>query len=147
MRTGIRILVATSIVALSGAVLPSLALPPCTQANAAMFCAQDCNLLGHGGCLSSGLDFTDGCYFVYTCTDLASFRWHCSCGGGCFLAGTQITLADGSTKPIERIEAGDVILAWDEKTGKLEPDKVRQVHDPVQWDYYLVVNGRIRLTP
>ncbi len=31
-------------------------------------------------------------------------------GGGCFLAGTQITMADGTLKSIENITAGDVIL-------------------------------------
>eukprot|EP01043_Picozoa_sp_COSAG02_P026052 COSAG02_NODE_1489_length_12365_cov_22.798793_5_plen_1063_part_00 len=33
--------------------------------------------------------------------------------GGCFLAGTPITMADGSTKAIELVQAGDAVLSWD----------------------------------
>jgi hypothetical protein len=127
--------------------LPVSARPPCTMQNAQGFCNQDCQLLGHGGCASYGLDFEGGCYFDYTCTDGAHFHWACSCGSGCFLAGTKITMADGTVKPIESIAAGDVILAYDEASGELKPDEVKAVHDPVEWSYYLVVNDRIRLTP
>jgi hypothetical protein len=31
-------------------------------------------------------------------------------GGGCFAAGARVTLADGSTKPIEAIQVGDLLL-------------------------------------
>jgi|GEM_PF-2782232 len=34
-------------------------------------------------------------------------------GGGCFVAGTPITMADGTTRPIEQIKAGDRVLAYD----------------------------------
>ena len=35
-------------------------------------------------------------------------------GGGCFVAGTVITLADDTVTPIELIEAGDQVLAFDD---------------------------------
>lgn len=36
-------------------------------------------------------------------------------GGSCFLAGTQITLVDGSTKSIEDINIGDLVLSYNGK--------------------------------
>ena len=39
-------------------------------------------------------------------------------GGGCVTAGTMITLADGTEKPIEEITAQDKVLAWDFNEGK-----------------------------
>jgi len=35
-------------------------------------------------------------------------------GGSCFLAGTPIQLPDGTNKAIEEIQAGDLVLAYDE---------------------------------
>jgi hypothetical protein len=45
--------------------------------------------------------------------------------GGCFAAGTPITMADGTTKPIETIRAGDTVLTYDPEakvtaTGRVE---------------------------
>ena len=40
-----------------------------------------------------------------------------SSGSGCFAAGTLITLADGTQKPIEQITYEDELLAWDFNTG------------------------------
>jgi hypothetical protein len=68
-------------------------------------------------------------------------------GPGCFLAGTRITMADGSTKPIEKIGVGDVVLAYDESTNQMQPDKVSRVYDPVREPAYLIINDRIRVTP
>ena len=70
----------------------------------------------------------------------------CSCGAGCFLAGTKITMADRTEKPIEAIKAGDMVLAYDEKTGELKPDRVSVVHEPVAVDGYLIVNEKLLLT-
>ena len=39
-------------------------------------------------------------------------------GPMCFVAGTLISMADGSFKPIEQIKKGDKVLSRDEKTGK-----------------------------
>jgi len=47
-------------------------------------------------------------------------------GGGCFLAGTSVQMADGSTKPIEQVKAGDTVISRNEKTGKTEPEKVTE---------------------
>lgn len=44
----------------------------------------------------------------------------------CFLAGTPVTMADGSTKPIEQVEAGDWVLSFDHKTGETKPGRVKR---------------------
>ena len=36
----------------------------------------------------------------------------------CFVAGTHITMEDGSTKNIEDVKAGDVVLSWNEATNE-----------------------------
>ena len=41
--------------------------------------------------------------------------------GGCFAKGTQITMADGSTKAIENVAYGDRLLAWDFFGGSTVP--------------------------
>ncbi|MFF6774680.1 polymorphic toxin-type HINT domain-containing protein [Streptomyces sp. NPDC012637] len=45
----------------------------------------------------------------------------------CFLAGTDVKMADGSTKDIEKIEVGDRVLATDPYTGKTEGRTVTQL--------------------
>lgn len=67
--------------------------------------------------------------------------------GGCFLAGTLITMADGSSKPIERIKTGDIVLAFDEASKQMKPDKVTQIFKHDKEDVFLVVNGHLRVTP
>ena len=43
--------------------------------------------------------------------------WALGSSSGCFAAGTLITLADGTQKPIEEITYADELLAWDFNTG------------------------------
>ncbi|HOW35276.1 MAG TPA: polymorphic toxin-type HINT domain-containing protein [Candidatus Omnitrophota bacterium] len=66
---------------------------------------------------------------------------------GCFLAGTPITMADGTQKPIENISVGDVVLAFDEETKQMKPDKVTEVFKHDQEDTFLIVNGHMKVTP
>ncbi|WIV60946.1 Hint domain-containing protein [Amycolatopsis nalaikhensis] len=47
-----------------------------------------------------------------------------SCALHSFVAGTQILLADGSTKPIEQVANGDVVETTDPSTGAVEQHKV-----------------------
>ena len=44
---------------------------------------------------------------------------------GCFIGGTQISMADGSKKAIESIVIGDLVLAFD-KEGNLGPASVTE---------------------
>lgn len=66
---------------------------------------------------------------------------------GCFLAGTPITMADGSQKPIEEMKVGDMVLAYDEATKQMKPDKVTEIFKHDQEDTFLIVNGHIKVTP
>ncbi len=68
-------------------------------------------------------------------------------GGGCFLAGTPILLADGSQKPIEEIKVGDIVMAYDEGSAKLTPDKVSEVFSHPKENTYLIINNELRVTP
>ncbi|MFF3127582.1 polymorphic toxin-type HINT domain-containing protein [Streptomyces sp. NPDC057908] len=45
----------------------------------------------------------------------------------CFLAGTDVLMADGDTKNIEDIEVGDMVMATDPETGKQGPRKVTRL--------------------
>jgi len=48
-------------------------------------------------------------------------------GGGCFVAGSLIAMADGSTKPIEFIEVGDKVANFEELDGPLTSGTVCEV--------------------
>lgn len=39
-------------------------------------------------------------------------------GGGCFVGGTQISMADGSSKSIELVKVGDLVITMDEESGE-----------------------------
>ncbi len=70
--------------------------------------------------------------------------------GSCFLAGTKVTMADGSTKNIENIHIGDMVKSFDSATGKFKAAKVVKVfhHAGEEMpDYYMIVNGKLRVTP
>ena len=47
-------------------------------------------------------------------------------GGGCFVAGTLVQMADGTTKPIEQIKAGDFVKSRNPQTGVTEAKRVLQ---------------------
>ena len=44
--------------------------------------------------------------------------------GGCFAKGTLITLADGTSKPVELVEPGDELLVWNLETGRYDSSPV-----------------------
>jgi Hint domain-containing protein len=44
--------------------------------------------------------------------------------GSCFVAGTPVLMADGSEKPIETIQVGETVLAWNEETKQTFSTKV-----------------------
>jgi intein/homing endonuclease len=62
------------------------------------------------------------------------------CGGGvsCFLAGTQVTLADGTEKPIEKVYPGDSVLSYDVQKQQSENATVLKMESPVRLDYYII---------
>jgi hypothetical protein len=75
----------------------------------------------------------------------------CGCCSGwkpiCFAAGTPVTMADGSTKAIERIAEGDLVLAYEETSGRVIAAPVTRtyVHTDVH-EGLLAVNGSLFAT-
>lgn len=65
-------------------------------------------------------------------------------GGGpggsssCFVAGTQILMADNSQKNIEDVKVGDNVMGYDEKTKQLVKQTVLEVESPVR-DHFVKV--------
>ncbi len=68
-------------------------------------------------------------------------------GGGCFLAGTEILMADGTVKAIEDVRIGDeVATLGDPATARRASGRVTETfrHVVRRW---LVVNGHLKVTP
>ena len=66
----------------------------------------------------------------------------------CFLAGTQITMADGSHKNIKQVEVGDMVKSFN--NGSIVTGEVTKVysHSPDEMgEYYLVINDKLKVTP
>ncbi len=68
-------------------------------------------------------------------------------GGGCFLAGTPILLADGGSKPVQTAQAGDRILAFT-ANGLIVASVVRQVvrHEVDEYFALTTASGELRVT-
>ena len=119
------------------------AIPSCREMQRQSTCNSECLWAGMGQCMWF---WADGCTYQYFCQH-GQLSGPCSCATGCFLAGTKITMADGTTKAIEDIAVGDVVLALDKATGEMKPDPVKRLHEPFVADSYLIVNGHLRITP
>jgi len=62
------------------------------------------------------------------------FVIHNLISGGCFTAGTKITLEGGTTKNIEDIVEGDEVISFNEATSTIEPKKVVGTKHPIHND-------------
>ena len=67
----------------------------------------------------------------------------------CFLAGTSVSMSDGTEKPIEDIKVGDVVLSYDEKSKSNVASIVKKTlhHPKEQTNSYLIINNKLRVTP
>jgi parallel beta-helix repeat protein len=82
--------------------------------------------------------------------DISRYKWERETGGSCFLAGTKVTMADGTYKNIEDVELGDMVKAYDETNKRVTNSKVVTLfyHTPQEMtDFYMVINGKLRVTP
>jgi len=59
----------------------------------------------------------------------------------CFVAGTQITMSDGTTKSIEDIQPGDSVQSWSEESKKLVTGRVLETFDPLHEDLVILDFG------
>ncbi|MFH1236664.1 MAG: FG-GAP-like repeat-containing protein [Parcubacteria group bacterium] len=64
----------------------------------------------------------------------------------CFLAGTPITMADGTVKPIETIAVDDEVLSFNDASQTFKTSTVKElyVHET---DHYLIINNFLEVTP
>ncbi len=119
--------------------------------------------IGCGGpCVAPKTCGGDGVTNVCGCTPLTCDDFVCGshpngCGGtvfcgtcgACFVAGTRITMADGSLRPIESVVAGDWVRAADPSTGIIGKQRVveRTVHAAdLSRAGIVVVDGALRAT-
>lgn len=106
-------------------------------------CGNACNL-GACGCVSTTCQRT----CLDNCGEPCDYGL---CGTPtCFAGGTQIRLADGSTRAIENVAVGDLIATYDPNTGETHAARVTKalVHAPeADVDGLVLVNGRLRVTP
>ncbi|HZQ07327.1 MAG TPA: PqqD family peptide modification chaperone [Anaerolineae bacterium] len=94
---------------------------------------------------SPGYQQASSCVPKLPCStdDDCCFGLFCSVGNCvCFLPGTPILYHDGTRRPIETVKVGDLVLARDEKTGIMAPQRVDKtyVHN-TQQSLWLDVNG------
>jgi len=59
--------------------------------------------------------------------------------GGCLIAGTQIRMADGSTKNVENIQVGDILQGYNKLV------KVKELK-PNRWNEFYIINNRLKIT-
>ena len=64
-------------------------------------------------------------YIIAGTTPVNSFVTH---NAPCFVAGTKITLSDGSVKNIEDVKQGDIVSTFDLKTNEIKHNKVNAVY-------------------
>jgi len=113
--------------------------------------------------------YNDGCGGSFSCGSLGglcpenhycSKYGHClsssrvvsgvgwSSGGGCFLAGTKVLMADGNEKNIEEIQAGEFVLSFDVGENKFIESEVKKLlthtkENTRQWERgYLIIKTK-----
>lgn len=84
-------------------------------------------------------------------SDISHFDIEDSLGGaekgGCFLAGTEILMADGSKKRIEEIAVGDQVLTFSDPLSQaFDTGRVGEVWRHAV-GHYLVINNELKVTP
>jgi len=67
-------------------------------------------------------------------------------GGGCFAPGTEILLADGSSKPIEKIKVGDQIASFENESNYIKKTAIVQGISSHLVSGYLIINGQLKVT-
>ena len=69
-------------------------------------------------------------------------------GGSCFIAGTMVTMLDGSHMPIEDVVPGDMVLSYNTTTKEVVGAMITEIfhHVPKDSDGYILINGNIGVT-
>ena len=64
----------------------------------------------------------------------------------CFPAGTMITMADGSQKPIEHVKIGDYVRSFDTINNQITTCKVLETVNPIREGIYIINNDLVKPT-
>lgn len=70
-------------------------------------------------------------------------------GNSCFLAGTKISMADGTYKNIENVKLYDNVKVFDESTNQITSRQVLELQSPIREGYYRLHygnNGEVNVT-
>ena len=97
---------------------------------------------------------SNGCSGSYTCGGCSD---PCApiCRSGfcvaitCLVAGTPIAMADGTSTPIEQVQVGQMVLAYDTATGVTRPQRVSKTFRHAageNQDGMVLINGTVRAT-
>ncbi|MCH7492760.1 S8 family serine peptidase [Patescibacteria group bacterium] len=88
------------------------------------------------------------CPTNYTCTLSGACSYNSGGGddGSCFLPGTPIQLPNNQSKPIEEIQVGDIVVAYDEATNSFKEAAVLNFFEH-EADNYLIINDNLKVTP
>jgi hypothetical protein len=136
-------------------VLPNqaLAIPNCDQVIPPLLCGykQDCtSVIEWRGACAGEIPREWRCHWTGPYCEEEFGDWQpCSCwqpGCDCLPAGTPITLADGTTKPVEKIQVGDRVLSYDQLAAGMTSAEVVAVHAPYAAAHYFVVNEKVSMT-
>ncbi len=71
------------------------------------------------------------------------------CPSSCFPAGTPVTMADGSSKPIEEVRVGDMVLSYDPTAKTFAAGRILEVESPIRYHLYTLIfedGTQLRLT-
>ncbi|RLF50956.1 MAG: hypothetical protein DRN24_05725 [Thermoplasmata archaeon] len=110
------------------------------------------------GCIPAPLPINPACWAAVVACGVAiglllaciTECWPDGGGGGCFLSGSQVLMADGTHKNIESIQVGDVVASMNLTDYSYTDGVVTEVfhhNENEMGDYYLIINGRLRVTP
>lgn len=94
-----------------------------------------------GTCVSCGLN-KYWCEETQSCTTLTLCN-----GGSCFVAGTPVSMADGSTAPIETVAAGDAVLTFDGDLRRFAVGRVVRTFVHPDTAAFVRINSDIVTTP
>jgi hypothetical protein len=141
---GVVLIATSSIISIASAV------PSCWQ----LQCVEPCGRPGHSCTATLYVINCDGQTAQFrcewTCGAYSSWDW-CNCDTvqdpGCFLEGTPVLLADGTSKNIEQVGIGDRVAAFATDSRKAVAADVLTVHPPRAVDYYFVINKTLRVSP
>lgn len=98
----------------------------CEGGESCSSCSGDCGACPSGGTCGNGV-----CESGESCETTGGggdCQPDCGCCSGwqpvCFVAGTPVSLANGQTRPIEKLMVGDEVLAYDEARGEVVTSRV-----------------------